>query len=440
MGQVFIVDKISEMVKKRFFRNVVTVASGAATAQLISMIYSPFITRIYGPEAFGILGTFVSILTIATTIAALTYPIAIVLPQKDYEAKKLVKLSFVISLVMSVLALIILLFFGDALTRLLKIEILMPYIFFIPIIMFFSAGRQAIEQWLIRKKQFKITAKVSVIQSLILNNSKTGFGLILPSSAILILVTVLGYGLHMFMLMIKARPTYLEEKNNEKLQLNSNTSTLISLAKNYKDFPLYRSPQVLLASITQSMPVLMLTSLFGPAAAGFYTIGITVLGLPSQLIGKAFGDVFYPRISEAAQKKENLTNLLLRATITLAAIGFIPFSVIIIFGPPLFSFVFGQEWATAGNYASWIALWSYALFISNPSIKILPVLSAQKFHLIFTIFNITIRGGALLVGGIYFESDITGVALFSISGALLSITLIILTIIKCRNYEFSVNI
>jgi O-antigen/teichoic acid export membrane protein len=64
-------------------RNVTIVASGTAGAQVITMAFAPLITRLYGPEAFGLLGTFVAILGIVTPLAALTYPIAIVLPKSD---------------------------------------------------------------------------------------------------------------------------------------------------------------------------------------------------------------------------------------------------------------------------------------------------------------------------------------------------------------------
>src|SRR5690606_38754695 len=53
----------------------------------------------------------------------------------------------------------------------------------------------------------------------------------------------------------------------------------------YKDFPLYRAPQIFFNSLSYSFPVLILTSMFGVKAAGFYTLTRTVLSLPVTLIG-----------------------------------------------------------------------------------------------------------------------------------------------------------
>src|SRR5699024_11784167 len=109
------------------------------------------------------------------------------------------------------------------------------------------------------------------------------------------------------------------------------------------------------------------------------------------LIGKSVGDVFYPRIAEAYNNDENVTNLIFKATVILAVIGIIPFGTVILFGPFLFSLVFGSDWFMAGEYARWIALWVYFMFINQPSVRSLPVLSAQAFHLKFTTVTFIVR-------------------------------------------------
>src|SRR5699024_8227243 len=144
----------------------------------------------------------------------------------------------------------------------------------------------------------------------------------------------------------------------------------------------------------------------------------TVLNMPAQLIGKSVGDVFYPRISEAAYNKENLTSLIKKATLTLGAVGAIPFGTVIFFGPWLFGFVFGEEWVMAGEYARWIALWSCFAFMNRPSVRALPVLTAQRFHLIYTIIMLLARMFVLFIGFYVFNSDIVAIALFGLSGAL----------------------
>src|SRR5699024_10764998 len=102
-------------------------------------------------------------------------------------------------------------------------------------------------------------------------------------------------------------------------------------AKQHYDFPLYRAPEELFSTLSQNLPILLLTSFFGPAAAGFYNIGRTVLSMPSRLIGKAIGDVFYPRISEAKNNGEDLNKLIKKATWSLVGVGIIPYGLVMLF-------------------------------------------------------------------------------------------------------------
>src|SRR5699024_10092294 len=105
----------------------------------------------------------------------------------------------------------------------------------------------------------------------------------------------------------------------------------------------------------------------------------------------------YPRIAEAKHKGEDLNKLIKKATLFLAGLGIVPFGLIILFGPLLFSFVFGEDWVRAGEYARWIALFSFSTYLNQPAVKSLPVLSAQRFHLLFTIFRSTARTIALVI-------------------------------------------
>ena len=423
--------KIMNFIKKPFVRNVIIMATGTAAAQAISMALSPFITRLYGPEAFGLMGVFMAIVGIVGPIACLTYPIAIVLPKSDGEAKSLIRLSLYISVGFAAVLSLLLLMFKNPIVSLFNLNDIAQYLYLIPIVVMFSGFLQVIENWLIRTKQFGVTAKATFLQAITLRGGMVLIGLFSPVASVLIFLSALGEGLKALMLVIFARKTIntsitgpLEEKIMVK-----------EIASKYKDFPIFRAPQVFINAISQNLPVLVLAILFGPVSAGFYTIGRTVLGIPSQFVGKSVGDVFYPRITEAANNGENLTNLIKKATLVLGAIGLVPFGIVIVFGPSLFSFVFGAEWVSAGEYARWTAIWLYFMFINQPSIKALPVLSAQGFHLKFTIFTLVLRTGALVVGYYVFSSDLIAVGLFGVSGAVLNICLILMTLYISKNFD-----
>src|SRR5699024_5569361 len=288
----------------------------------------------------------------------------------------------------------------------------------------FAGLMQVAEQWLIRTKQFSINARVTFYQSLITNLSKVGVGFIYPGAAVLVILTAFANGIRAFMMIIFAKNSnYQVDK-----KIHTQKYSIKKMMKKYSDFPKYRAPEQFLNATSNGLPVLMLAAFFGPASAGFYSIGRTVLSLPTQLIGKSVGDVFYPRIAEAARNKEDVTALIKKATLALAGVGVVPFGLVILFGPTLFSFVFGSDWIVAGEYARWIALWSFFGFMNRPSVQSLPVLNAQKFHLIYTIVMLVIRLGVLIIGYYVYSSDILAVALFGALGAILNFGLITITL------------
>lgn len=418
--------------KQHLMRNMLTMITGAVAAQIISFLFIPLVTRLYGPEVFGALGVFTSMIGIVLPIAALTFPVAIVLPKYDNDALSLVKLSLGISLIAAILMAVFLSIFSDAILNVFQIEVLENYIFFIPLAMFLGVSLQVTMQWFIRKKRFATIAKTTVFQTIIINLNKVGFGFAYPYTATLIWITILGYGLQSFLFLLSFKDKLVFKKIVISLK---QTSNLKSIAKEYKDFAIYRTPEVFINAVSQSLPVLMLTVLYSPIAAGFYTIARTVLELPTQLIGRSVGDVFYPRISEIANKGENISRILLKTTGSLALVGIIPFSFIIIYGPDIFGIVFGVDWTDAGEYGRSLALLSLFTFINIPSVKTLTVISAQRLLLFFSLISTVLRLGALSIGAFIFNNDVISLALFSITGAILNLILILLTFRLAVNFE-----
>lgn len=401
---------LNQIFRSTFARNVAVVATGTAGSQAITMAFSPIITRLYGPEAFGLLGTFMAILTVVAPVVALSYPVAIVLPRDDRDAVGIGLLSIYISF--GVMLFIALIFWsgGEKLLILFGAESIKQHIFLIPLAIPFIALCDIAQQWLIRKKQFGISAQIIITQSLLLNSCKTLIGLIYPAAMILIFVTMSGYLLYAGMLCFGIYFLPLEA-------LPKNHSSLLMLARKYYDFALYRTPQNFINALSQSLPVLMLAAFFGPVSAGSYTLGKMVMGMPSTLIGKSVGDVFYPKITEAAHNKENLAPLIIKATGWLACIGFIPFGFVIVWGPWLFSTIFGVEWSVSGEYARWLAFFFFFNFINKPSVAAAPVLGIQKGLLVYELFSTGGKVVAVIYGFYIYKSDIVAIALFSLIGA-----------------------
>lgn len=406
--------RILQFSQRPFVRNVATVASGTAASQVIVMAFSPLITRLYGPEAYGMLGVFMSLVGVLGGVAALTYPVAIVLPKSDADAAGLARVSIYTGLATSFLTAIVLFFFGTEILSFLKAEAISSFMYLIPAFMLIATVSAVVGQWLIRKKAFTLTAKVTVWQSLVINAIKAGMGFLYPTAAVLIVINTLGVLLSAVLMLWGLRK--MPAGSRQKTDIAEPGLSAWALAKRHGDFPLLRAPQVLINSVSQSLPAMMLAAFYGPAAAGFYAIACAVLGIPVALIGGSVMQVFYPRINEAIHRGEDARALIIKATLGLALSGAIPFAGVVVAGPLLFSFVFGSEWQVAGIYAQWLAIWLFFQYINKPAVSAIPALGIQRGLLIYELFSTGTKVLALYLGYTIFESDVAAVALFSIFG------------------------
>ncbi|NTW32744.1 MAG: oligosaccharide flippase family protein [Bacteroidetes bacterium] len=429
---------ISKYFNNKFLKNVAYLVGGTAGAQLLMICFAPFVTRIFGPKAYGVLGEFIAISNLMIPVAALTYPIAIVLPKKDEDALNIVKLSVFVSMMFSIIVFIVLSLKYENINLFIGIsQSLRDYIIFIPIAVFFGGIQQIYEQWNIRNKHFKITAHANIIQTVIVNLITIIVGVSKPFAYVLVIgATVKG-------LLYGVIVTVLSEKINKqeggiKNLLLFDAKKIKSIGREYYDFPVYRAPQVFINALSQSIPVLMLASMYGHTYAGYYAIGRAVLGLPTQLVGKSVADVFYPRFVEARHNANNISKLLKKTIVWLTLVAVIPYGSIIIGGPWIFKMVFGDEWYIAGQYAQWLSFMSFFTFISRPSIIAIPVLNMQKTLLLFEVYSIVLRVLGFFIGYYWFKTDISAVIGFSLAGGIIYMQLMWIVFTKSLKYNFVV--
>ncbi len=414
------IKKLKLLISSGLAKNIMAVASGTAGAQLITILLSPILTRMYGPEAFGELGVFSAILAVLGPVAALTYPSAIVLPQRDEEAFALVKLSFTVSLCFFLITGIALVVAGGGASSTLQIDRIPDFIYFIPVALLSSAWLQLAQQWVIRKKAFKSIGRSMIINSIFVNFAKVLGGGVIPSGIYLIVLTVIGSIFQTVLLLFD-----ILKSGVHKPKYNDVSSRMVDLAHAYRDFPIYRAPQNLINALSQSVPAVMLAMYFGPVAAGFFALANSVMGIPSSIVGKAVVDVLYPRITEAVREKENAESMIFKTTLFLAGVGLIPFGAVVIFGPWLFELIFGAGWSEGGEYARWLAFFYFMNFVNKPAVAAVPILRIQRGLLVYEIGSTLSKVLVFWFIANFYKNDLWAIATFSIVGALAYIGMII---------------
>lgn len=424
--------------QSKFIRNILLVVSGTAGAQAITFLFYPLITRLYDPESFGVLGTFTAITAVVMPIAALTYPIAIVLPKNDNNAKRIAKLSIYISLFISIVLSILIILFGKKAAEVFGIASISAFLILIPISMFFDALKQVIQQWLIRKKQFKVIARISVSQSLIVNACKAGGGLIYPSGVVLIVLTVLGNAI--FAIQLWLGSLKWSNKNDAFSLKHIKNNNFKKIAVIHRDFPFYRAPETVVYFFSESVVVIALAYFYNTTVVGSFTLARLAMMAPTGLLGKAVNDVFYPKAVELYSDKNRLRNLYIKSTLGILFVAGLPFLLIIIAGPTIFEIVFGKEWFIAGEYARWVSIWMVFSLTARPAIALFPVLNVQRLFLLSQALFLILKATSLLVANELIGTALSLVALYSLASALSFIALIFLAYFSIQISRLKVSV
>ena len=398
-----------------FLRDLLLVAGGTAAAQAILVAFSPLIARLYGPEAFGISGVFVSFVAIVSPIANLAYGLAVALPKEDRQSVSLIYLCFYIGACFAAISSVIVIFSHRHIGHLIGLGNSSELLLFAPVAVFASATTIPLQQWLIRKREFGTLGKISVLQAALANIMKVTAGLVHPGPGILVGVGVISSVVQTCYFW-RASHRIIRRSVDDGSRSTTGAS-FRSVAYRYREFPIYRAPQIWLNAVSFSLPVILLASLFGPSSAGFFAIGRSILGLPASLISRSVGTVFLPRLAEVAHRGESIQPLLIKGTVGLALAGLPPFCLVMVFGPDIFDLVLGAEWRRAGEYARWLSLWLYMGFINVPTVQAIPILGLQGHLLVYEGILSVMRTLALLAGAVLFANDLTTVKFFSFTSA-----------------------
>ncbi|EIM28942.1 lipopolysaccharide biosynthesis protein [Microvirga lotononidis] len=405
--------------KHPFIRSASVAVGGAATAQFLTIAFSPLITRLYGPEAFGAVGVFTATVMIIGSFADLMYGTAIVLPPSGTEARSLLKLSALISIVISAISLLVFGVFRHEIAAAIGFSASPDLLFFAPVLILLSGLCQPLHHWLYRQGKFNEISRINIIEALANNVSKVSIGFVSATAPVLLVLGILSKLLQTILLWFRARPSIMrrEEASAHPSDSPPTANSLRAVAYRYRDFPLFRAPQKWFRDLSYTIPSLMLASLVGPSAAGFYLLSTRVIQLPNTVIAEAAGPVFLARIAKASHESDALRPILLRGTVALAAIGLLPFGFVAVTGPWLFGLVFGAEWVIAGEYARWLALSSYFAFIAVPTLSAVPLMNLQGHLLVYEVGTTALRAGALAFGALYLQSDLAAIALFALAGS-----------------------
>jgi len=344
----------------KFFKDALTVTIGNSSAQLISVLTIPVITRIYSPEEYGAYNLFLALVMFFLPISSWRYNAALMLPRNNARAFSL----FIISLI-AVVSTVIMCVIGLQLAEKLNIfpEIwaekdMSLILWIIPIVILINGIGQIGLFWCTRIGQFRTIAVSRVYETLF-------------DRVIAVVVGVMGglsWGLYVGRLIGSVAYTVSvlrgSFKNKARIPLRIiKKKYLLMVAERYKSFPKYSTWSFFVDGLSRHGPLIIMAYYYSPALIGFYALAVQILGMPMVFIGDALSNVFLKQAVKFKEDKKNLQKLVY-IIIKMAIYFLLPMILVLLSrGSDLFSVVFGAKWSVAGELIGVLSIAIISMFL-----------------------------------------------------------------------------
>jgi O-antigen/teichoic acid export membrane protein len=357
-------------IKSMFLKSILILTSGSLIAQLIVVGASPFITRFYTPADIGLYTYILAISHMFMGIINGRYDMSIVFEEKDERVLSLVKLSFIICLVASIIITIGFgLYFNYFSTQ-------PTYIAVFLFLLLLSYGIiNTLTAYNNRHREYKIMSTVYILRTscqhigaILLGLFKTG-----------LLSLLIPYTIGQF-LGINAQAKSIKPQLN-KLKRVTGKEMLEVLKLHYKQ-PLFSVPALFANAFSYSSVTFFIGELFTMSVVGFYSISVRVLGLPLSVVSGNVSRVFFEEASREFKTTGGFRKAFNKSTIFLVSLAIPMVIFMMIFAPPLCGFVFGEGWEVAGEYIKILAPMFGIRFVVTALSPGLLIANKQNYELV----------------------------------------------------------
>ncbi len=385
-------------------RGLAYLVSGAALSQLIQFLASILLTRLYLPAEYGVYASLVAISSVLATLFVAGYPTAIPLAETQDRASELAWLSWLLAIAMSAVAFSALVIVKAAGAELPGASLGWLGVPVVPMMALSLALVPPLQMLASRERSFGSLGRSSVVSAGGLVTTQLALGASGAGAGGL----ALGYVVGRVMLLVALI-------GRSRLDRMPTPSVLRSVARLNSEWPRWYLPAVLLNLLGTTSVVPLVSLLYGTEFAGWYSLALQVLFVPSVLVGQAIGMVLFPTFAQrdrvgALAPQQILTYA--KALSTSAVALFLP---VFMLGPGLFALAFGERWREAGSIAATLALWPAAGFVSSPLSTIAVVKRQFRRVLAVAALETTLRLAAIGLGGVAHSPGL-GIVLYSLCG------------------------
>jgi O-antigen/teichoic acid export membrane protein len=365
-----------------FRRNIGITTIGNSAAYLLGFLFTPFIARVYLPEAYGTFAIFNSITINLTLITTLNYNNAIILPKQENDLIRLLQLIFILLVVNFFINYGLITIGGKAFIEVFGLSDIGSWLFLIPVIVLFSGIYQTLISLANRLKDFKYSSKSKIISMGASKSYTLGHGFLSSGNFEgLILGDLFLKVSGIFFILTKKSKSYLFRI------FSFNSRDILSIARKYKNYPKYYLPATWILIIMNQIPLYFLTLHSGATSAGYFAFAISMLNIPVLFFSNSISAVYIQKASMYYPEDiDELRSLSLNIAKVLILFSSMAFGLIFGFGDYIFKIFLGNNWTNAGRFASILSLGYVFYFIALPFNTLYRIFNLEKQFLILNAF------------------------------------------------------
>lgn len=398
----------NRLVGSRFARSAAVLAGGTAIAQVVVVLTSPLLTRIYSPADFGTLSVYVSILTFVLGISTLRYHLAVPLVSAGNALASLLVLNLAILAAMLVGVVIGIQTIGRDVAIWTNTPGLEHVLWILPFGITGASLIQLLTAWAVRHDHFRTLGRIRIRQSVSQVVAQIGLSVAAPGGLGLVTGDAVGRAAGGLSLSRMAWKEIRDDIRHVSLR------SIIDVGNQYRRFPLISTWTGVIASAGSQLPTLLVAGFYGASVVGWFGLCQRLLSMSFVLVASAIGTVF---LSESARLSTTDPRGLLRlywATVSRSSLLALVLVVgVVIFAPLLIGPLLGSEWTEAGKYAQVLAISAGFQFVNRAVSSATTVVQRQDLDLLGEVLWTVSATGSLLIGWSIDASPFTTIAMYS---------------------------
>jgi len=388
--------RLNEARGNSLIRSSLALMTGSIFAQVVFLLSSPVLTRVFGFADFGGLANYNAWVSILALLGCLRYEHAIIIARDEESTRRIILLAAALTLASSGIYAVFAAAIHSRPAEQGYLRDILGIVLLIPVGVLAANLSSILVQLSVRAGLFRRLAIIAGVQAVVGVTIQVTLGLLGVDNG-LIIGALVGSALYAAIL----AGLLWRDGAFAGLRAVLTASNLRKTAWEYSSFPRYALGADALGLVTLSFTPVLISAFFNPALAGVFAFSIRVVRLPMLIISTAIAGVLRKEGIDQLRRTGSVYSLYRSIVTGLLAVGLVPCIVMLFLGPEIFGVVFGAEWSEAGRVVQILSPGILLEFVAFPLTTLYLITDRQRITL-----KLQLIGTSLLFGAIVFGSAV----------------------------------